>query len=149
MSKLLPYLLQHWRALARTFMVATIGRLLLLADPQILRLVVDRYVMHVSTLPRPTFVRGVVVLIAAAVAVGARRVGAELYAKSLAHSLLIPYRAFEKQRSGEMLHVIQRARLDAESGISGAVRLYLGAVAILAVTVYAFSVHPAIGLMHL
>ena len=166
MRTLLPDLKHQWRALAGTFAVATLARLLMLADPQILRMIVDRYVMHAATMPRPQFVRGVLILTAAAVAVGllartfrtlqeysialvARRVGARLYAKSVAHSLLLPYKSYEKQRSGEVLHIIQRARVDAENGISGAVRLYLGALAIVAVTIYAFTVHPVVGLVHL
>jgi ATP-binding cassette subfamily B protein len=166
MRSLLPHLRQQWRPIAATFVMATLARLLMLADPQILRLIVDRYVMHLGTMPRPVFFRGVLLLIAASVVVGllsrvfrtlqdywieivARRVGAKLYARSIAHSLLLPYHAFEKKRSGELLHVIQRARLDAESGISGAVRLYLGAVAIAVVTVYAFMLHPLLGFLHL
>lgn len=166
MRTVIPHLRQQWRAIAATFVMATLGRLLLLVDPQILRLIVDRYVMRLGTLPRPVFYRGVLLLIGASVVVGmlartfrtlqeysiaviARRVGAKLYAKSIAHSLLLPFRAFETQRSGELLNIIQRARQDAESGISGAVRLYLGAVAVIAVTVYAFTLHPLLGFLHL
>jgi ATP-binding cassette subfamily B protein len=166
MRTLLPYLRQQWRALAGTFALATIARLLTLADPQILRVIIDRYVMHVGTLPRATFTRGVLLLIVASVVVGmlartfrtlqeywieiiSRRVGARLYAKSIAHSLLLPFHEFETKRSGELLHIIQRARLDAENGISGAVRIYLGAVAVTAVTIYAFTLHPLLGFVHL
>jgi ATP-binding cassette subfamily B protein len=156
----------QWRAFAVTFVIATIARLLILVDPQILRLIVDRYVMKLGTISRDEFYRGVLVLIAASVIVGmlgrlfrtmqeyeieviSRRVGARLYAKSIAHSLLLPFREYETKRSGEMLQIIQRARIDAESGISGAVRLYLGAVAAAAVTIYAFWLHPLLGFMHL
>jgi ATP-binding cassette subfamily B protein len=166
MRSLLPHLRQQGRPLAATFVMATLARLLVLADPQILRLIVDRYVLRLGTLPPPVFYRGVLVLIAASVVVGvlsrtfrtlqdywieivARRVGAKLYARSIAHSLLLPFHAFEKTRSGELLHIIQRARQDAESGISGAVRLYLGALAIGAVTIYAFTLHPLLGFLHL
>lgn len=157
---------QQWRAFAATFFIATVARLLMLVDPQILRLIVDRYVMKLGTISRDEFYRGVLILIAASVVVGmlgrlfrtmqeyeieviSRRVGARLYAKSIAHSLLLPFREYETKRSGEMLQIIQRARTDAESGISGAVRLYLGVVAAAAVTIYAFWLHPLIGFMHL
>jgi len=166
MRFLLPHLRDQWRPLALTFVVATLARLFMLADPQILRLIVDRYVMRMASLPRDDFFRGVTLLIVAAIVIGmlartfrvlqeyeigvvARRVGAKLYAKSVAHSLLLPYREFETKRSGELLHIIQRARQDAEDGISGAVRGYLGFVAVAAVTIYAFTVHPLIGVMHL
>ena len=141
MRILYSYVRQQWRAFAITFVIATIARLLMLVDPQILRLIVDRYVLKLGTMPREQFLRGVLILIGASVAVGllarafrtiqdyeieliSRRVGARLYAKSIAHSLLLPFHEFETKRSGEMLQIIQRARIDAESGISGAVRLY-------------------------
>ena len=166
MRILYSYVRQQWRAFAITFVIATIARLLMLVDPQILRLIVDRYVLKLGTMPREQFLRGVLILIGASVAVGllarafrtiqdyeieliSRRVGARLYAKSIAHSLLLPFHEFETKRSGEMLQIIQRARIDAESGISGAVRLYLGGVAILAVTIYSFTLHPLLGFMHL
>ncbi|MBV8515944.1 MAG: ABC transporter ATP-binding protein [Acidobacteria bacterium] len=165
MRILLPYLKQQWRALIATFAAATVAQLLQLADPQILRVIVDKYVQHVGAMPRDVFFRGVLLLIGASIVVSllarlfrslqeytintiARRVGASLYAKSVAHSLLMPYSVFENQRSGELLHTIQRARTDAESGISGAVRLYLGGLAIVAVTIYAFTVHPLLGVLH-
>ena len=157
---------QQWRAFAVTFVIATIARLLMLVDPQILRLIVDCYVLKLGAMPREVFYRGVLTLIGASVAVGllarlfrtvqeyeieliSRRVGARLYAKAIAHSLLLPFREYETKRSGEMLQIIQRARIDAESGISGAVRLYLGMVAAAAVTIYAFTLHPLLGFMHL
>jgi ATP-binding cassette, subfamily B, bacterial len=165
MRVVIPFLMRQWRGLAATFLVATIGQLLLLVEPQILRLVIDRYVMNVATLPKEVFFRGVLTLIGTSVAVAllarlfrngqeysitliARRAGASLYAKSVAHSLLLPFKVFEDQRSGELLHTIQRARLDAESAITNAVRLYLGALAILAVTIYAYTVNLTLGLVH-
>ena len=162
----LPHLRDHWKPLTTTFAVATLARLLVLVDPQILRLIVDRYVLRLGTMPAAQFYRGVLLLITASVVVGllartfrtaqeysiaviARRVGSQLYAKSIAHSLLLPYRAYETTRSGEVVQIIQRARTDAETGINGAVRLYLGAVAVVAVTVYSFLLHPALGVMQL
>ena len=75
--------------------------------------------------------------------------GARFYATGVAQSLALPYPELEAQRSGELLHNIQRARLEAETAIGGTVQLYLGAIAVTAVTAYAFSVHPLIGTMHL
>jgi ATP-binding cassette, subfamily B, bacterial len=166
MRAILPYLKSQWRALAGTFAAATIGQLLLLVDPQILRLIIDRYVMKLAQIPREAFFRGVFTLIGASIGVAllsrvfrnlqeyeinliARRAGARLYAKSIAHSLLLPFRVFEDQRSGELLHTIQRARTDAETAITNGVRLYLGILAVTAVTIYAFTVNWIIGTMHL
>lgn len=164
MKLLLRHSLRHWRALAGAFALATIQHLLMLADPQIMRLVIDRYVMRVNELSRDVFFRGVLQLVAASVLimalarlarilqeyrinVVARRVGAQLYASSIAHSLLLPYRIYEDRRSGELLNTMQRARNDAELSITAAVRLYLGALAMTVITGYAFYVHPLLGLV--
>nr|MDQ3282271.1 ABC transporter ATP-binding protein [Acidobacteriota bacterium] len=157
MKLLLRHSLRHWRALIAAFALATVQQLLLLADPHVLRLIVDRYVLHLNELPREVFIRGVVWLVAASVAITttarlartlqeyrinliARRVGAQLYSDSVAHSLLLPFRVYEDRRSGELLHTMQRARLDTETSITSAVRLYLGGVGMIGVTTYAFYV---------
>jgi len=162
MKLLLRHSLRHWRPLAGTFALATLNQLLLLADPQILRMIIDRYVMRMNKLPRDVFVRGVLWLVAASVAVLllsrfvrnlqdyrinviARRVGSQLYAATVAHSLLLPFQIYEDRRAGELLHTMQRARNDAEQSITSAVRIYLSSVGMLAVVGYAFYVHPLLG----
>ena len=166
MRLLLRHSLRHWRALAGAFALATIHQLLLLADPQLLRMIVDRYVLRIGELPRDVFIRGVLWLVGASVVILllsrlawnlqnyrvtliARRVGAQLYATSVAHSLLLPFRVYEDRRSGELLHTMQRARLDAEQSITSAVRLYLGGLAMAAIAAYAFYVHPLLGTLQL
>ncbi|HEX9984897.1 MAG TPA: ABC transporter ATP-binding protein [Thermoanaerobaculia bacterium] len=162
MRILIPYLLRQWKALALTFFMATINQALTLSEPQILRVVIDRYVMHAQAIDRATFSKGVLTLIGLAVLLAligrvarnyqeysitliARRVGSQLYSKSVAHSLLLPFRTFEDRRAGELLHTMQRARNDAEQAIAHGVRLYLSALAVTLVTIYAFTVHVYIG----
>lgn len=158
MRLLLPHLRHHTRAFVATFALATLQQLLQLVEPQILRLIIDRYVLRAAEVPRAEFVRGVLLLIALSIAVSlawrlartvqeysvaviARRIGAALYAQSVAHSLLLPFREHEQRRSGEILQQVNKARADAESGLAGAVSFYLAALAIAAVTIYAFTVH--------
>ncbi len=166
MRLLVRHSLRHWRALAAAFALATVNQLLLLADPQILRMIVDRYVLRMNELPRDTFIRGVLLLVAASVGIAllarvarnlqdyainivARRVGSQLYAASVKHSLLLPFRIYEDRRSGELLHTMQRARLDAEQSITSAVRLYLGGLGMIAVMGYAFYIHPLLGALQM
>ncbi len=166
MRLLVRHSLRHWRALAGAFALATVHQLLVLADPHILRLIVDRYVMRIDELPRETFIRGVLWLVVASVVITmiarlartlqeyrinliARRVGAQLYAATVRHSLLLPFRIYEDRRSGELLHTMHRARHDAEQSITSAVRLYLGGVAMTAIAVYAFYVHPILGIVQI
>jgi len=47
-----------------------------------------------------------------------RRLGADLYADVQQHILMLPYKDFEDQRSGETLSIVQRARLDCENFIN-------------------------------
>lgn len=166
MRFLLSHIVPYSRTLAITFLLATVNQLLLLADPQILRLLIDRYVMRASTLAPAVFYRGVFLLVGAAVLIAllarvariyqdyhieltAQRIGARLFTKSVGHSLLLPFSVLEDTRSGDLLQKIEKARLEIESGISQSVRLYLGALAIVVVTVYAFTVHWLIGTVHL
>lgn len=166
MRLLVRYALRHWRSLAVAFALATVNQLLLLADPQILRLILDGYVMKLDSVPRDAFIRGVFMLVGVSVAISltarvarnlqdytinrvARRIGVQLYAASIAHSLMLPFQTHEDLRSGELLHTMQRARLDAEAGVTSAVRLYLGGLAMIAVTAYAFYVHPLLGFLQI
>jgi ATP-binding cassette subfamily B protein len=163
MRLLLEQLRSHIPALAGVFALGTVNQLLLLAEPHVLRLIVDRWVVRVASVPWPVFFRGVLGLVLAGAAIAllariarvfqdyganmiAQRVSAKLYARSVAHSLLLPFHVFEDQRSGELLYKIQKARLDAQTGITQMVRFYLAGLAILVVTVYAFSVHRLIGI---
>jgi ATP-binding cassette subfamily B protein len=166
MRLLLEHLRRHTAAFCGVFVLATVNQLLILAEPQILRVVIDRFVIPAASIPWPVFFRGVLTLVCAAVVVAllarvarnlqeygtsviAQRVGARLYAGSVAHSLLLPFGIVEDQRSGELLQKMQKARLDAQSGIAQAVRVYLAAVAIIAVTAYAFVVHRLLGILFL
>jgi ATP-binding cassette subfamily B protein len=149
--------------LAVVFALATVNQLLLLVEPHVLRLIVDRWVMRLDTVPLRPFFQGVATLVLAGMGIAllarvartcqeyganmiAQRVSTGLYARTIAHSLHLPFAVFEDQRSGELLHKIQRARQDAQTGIGQLVRLYLAGVAMLAVTTYAFYVHHFLGI---
>jgi ATP-binding cassette subfamily B protein len=166
MRFLLSHIIPYRRTLAITFLLATVNQILLLADPQILRLLIDRYVMRVSTLAPDVFYRGVFILVGAAVLIAllarvariyqdyhieltAQKIGARLFTTSIGHSLLLPFSVLEDTRSGDLMQKIEKARFDIEAGMSQSVRIYLGALAIVFVTGYAFTVHWIIGTVHL
>jgi ATP-binding cassette subfamily B protein len=166
MRLLLAHLKPYKAALVMTLALATVNQFLLLVEPQLLRLMVDRYVMRAASLTPQQFFRGVAGLVAAAVIVAlvarvlrsvqefsiqavAQRVGASLYSDVLAHALLLPFRVLEDQRSGELLERMERARTDARGAVTQIVQLYLAALALTAVTLYAFHVHWALGALHL
>ncbi len=166
MRLLLAHLKPYKAAVAMTFALATLNQLLLLVEPQLLRLMVDRYVMRAVSLTPGEFFRGVAALVVTAVVVAliarvlrsvqeysihavAQRVGAALYSDALAHALLLPFRVLEDQRSGELLERMERARSDARGAITQTVQIYLIALALILVTGYAFHVHWALGVLHL
>ena len=164
MRLLLARLKPYKAAVAMTLVLATVNQLLVLLEPQLLRLMVDRYVMRAASLTPRQFFGGVGMLVAAGVIMltlarvlrsvqefsiqtVAQRVGAALYAEALAHTLLLPFRVLEDQRSGELLERMERARNDARGAITQVVQIYLSLLALLVVSIYAFYVHWLLGLV--
>jgi ATP-binding cassette subfamily B protein len=79
-----------------------------------------------------------------------QKLGAQVYADGLKHSLLLPYSVFEDQRSGETLGILQKVRADTEKMISSFINiLYTSLVGIIFVFVYAFTVHWLIGPLYI
>jgi ATP-binding cassette subfamily B protein len=71
-----------------------------------------------------------------------QRLGAQLYADGIRHTLAVPYQVFEDQRSGETLGKLQKVRTDVERLIKASIDiLFTTLVGIVFVTVYALSVH--------
>lgn len=166
MRLLWDYLKKFKKLLFGALLLATINQVFSLLDPQIMRLLVDRYASRVGELSQAEFVRGVIVLVLLSmgtalvsriakniqdyfVNVIVQRIGARLYAHSVKHSFSLPYQAFEDQRSGELLQKLQKARTDAQSLIISAIGiLFFSLVGIIFVLGYAFTVHWSIGLVY-
>ncbi len=167
MRLLYGYILRYKRLLFGALLLATINQIFSLLDPQVFRLIVDRYAVRVGELPRADFVRGVLLLLLMYVGVAlisriaknfqdyfvnviAQRTGAQLYERSVSHSFSLPYSVFEDQRSGEILQKMQKARADAQSLITNFINfVFIALVGLVFVTAYAFTVHWSIGLVYL
>jgi len=163
MRLLLAYVLKHKKLLAFALILASINQLFSLLDPQIFRYIVDDYAAKYDTLTKAEFIRGVGLLLIASMGVAltsriaknfqdyfvnviTQRVGARMYAHSIAHSFSLPYSAFEDQRSGELLQKIQKARTDSQTMIMHWINtIFLSLVGIFFVLIYAFHVHWLIG----
>ncbi|HEX8171315.1 MAG TPA: ABC transporter ATP-binding protein [Thermoanaerobaculia bacterium] len=166
MRLLYTYLLRYKHLLVAALLLAAINQCFSLLDPQVFRLIVDRYATKAHQMPREVFVRGVLLLLLAYIGVAlvsriaknfqdycvnviAQRTGAQLYERSVSHSFSLPYAVFEDQRSGEILQKMQKARADAQSLITNFVNLlFVSMVGLLFVTIYAFTVHWLIGAMY-
>jgi len=166
MKLLLSYLKNYRGALITALLLATVNQGFSLLDPQIFRLIVDRFASKATTIPLPDFISGVLFLLGISVGVAfisrvaknfqdyfvsivTQRVGAAIYAESVEHSFSLPFSAFEDQRSGELLKKLERARADAQGLITNFVNVvFLSFIGIAFVLIYAFTVHWSIGLAY-
>jgi ATP-binding cassette, subfamily B, bacterial len=162
MRLLLGYLRAHSGTVALALALAAINQVFSLLDPLIFRHIIDTYAVRHAEYSSAEFVRGVSLLLGAAVGVAfvsrvaknfqdyfvnviTQRVGARIYTDGIRHSLSVPFSVFEDQRSGETLGVLQKVRSDSERFISMFVNLvFTTLVGIIFVSVYAWRLHWSI-----
>src|SRR5688500_8117877 len=162
MRLLLRYLQRYRLLILLALVLAAINQIFSLLDPLIFRYVIDRYATKYDQYTTGEFVRGVSLLLGAAVGVAfvsrvaknfqdyfvnviTQRLGAQLYSDGIRHSLALPYHVFEDQRSGETLGKLQKARTDSERFIVSFVNVvFTTLVGTVFVVIYAAKVHWAI-----
>lgn len=162
MAILYRYLKDLWKLAVVALLLAAINQIFSLLDPLIFRHIIDSYATRYREYSSPQFVRGVSLLLGAAVGVAlvsriaknfqdyfvnviTQRVGARIYTDGVRHSLDLPYTVFEDQRSGETLGKLQRVRSDVEKFIALLVNMVFTTLIGLAfVTIYAAKVHWSI-----
>lgn len=167
MKLLFNYLKQHKKVLFGALILAAVNQIFSLLDPQIFRLIVDRYASRVFEMEADVFIKGVLLLLLASMGVAfvsrvaknfqdyyvnviAQRVGARMYEYSVEHALSLPYSVFEDQRSGETLQKLQKARLDNQNLIASSVNVvFFSLVGVIFVLAYTFFVYWLIGLVFL
>lgn len=143
--------------------LAAVNQVFSLLDPLIFKIIVDNYAVKFAELSRDVFIKGVFLLLAAAVGVAfvsrvaknfqdyyvsmiSQRVSTKQYADAIEHSLSLPYGVFEDQKSGEILQKIQKAKQDMQVIISSIINnVFISIVGILFVMIYAFYIHWLIG----
>src|SRR5512140_101178 len=159
MDILYGYLRKYWTLVALALVLATINQVFSFLDPLIFRHIIDSYATKYKEYTTAQFLRGVSLLLGAAVSVAlisriaknfqdyfvnviVQRLGAEMYSDGIRHSLELPYSVFEDQRSGETLGRLQKVRSDVEKFIALSVNmLFTTLVGVVFVMIYAFSVH--------
>jgi ATP-binding cassette, subfamily B, bacterial len=162
MQLLLSYIRPFRGMVVLAIALAAINQVFSLLDPQIFRIIIDKYGAGFGTMPWPEFIRGVTLLILAFIGVAmvsriaknfqdyyvnvvSQSVGANMYADGIAHSLRLPYRAFEDQQSGAVLQQLQKARTDSRDMIGQSINsVFLSSLTLLLVLVYSFFVHWSI-----
>ncbi|MCR4280585.1 MAG: ABC transporter ATP-binding protein/permease [Candidatus Komeilibacteria bacterium] len=166
MKLIWQYLKKQRKVLTLALIFATINQVFSLLDPQIFRILIDKYATRIEQIPRADFISGVLLLLAAYVGVSlvsriaknvqdyfvnvtSKRLGANMYGDSVKHAFSLPYKTFADRRSGEILEKMSKARLDIEQLIDLAVNnLFFSLIGILFVLTYAFTVHWSIGLTY-
>lgn len=166
MALLFSYIKRYKKTLIVSLILATVNQVFSLLDPQIFRIIIDRYATRAEALSRAEFLTGVMFLLLASVGVAlvsrvaknfqdynvnvvTQKVGTAMYADAIHHSFSLPYQAFEDQRSGELLEKLQKARVDSQAAITGFVStIFLSLIGILFVLAYAFFVNWIVGLVY-
>jgi ATP-binding cassette, subfamily B, bacterial len=159
MQILYGYLRHYWKLVAAALVLAAVNQVFSLLDPLIFRHIIDSYATRHSEYTSARFIRGVSLLLGAAMGVAfvsrvaknfqdyfvnliTQQVGASLYADGIRHSLELPYTLFEDQRSGETLGKLQKVRTDVERFISLAVNLvFTTLIGLVFVMFYSAQVH--------
>src|SRR5829696_2881744 len=159
MDILYGYLRNYWRYVGLALVLAATNQVFSLLDPLIFRHVIDSYATKYTEYTTSEFIKGVAMLLGAAVGVAfvsrvaknfqdyfvnviVQRLGAQMYSDGIRHSLELPYSVFEDQRSGETLGKLQKVRSDVEKFISLAINmLFTTLVGVVFVMIYALSVH--------
>jgi ATP-binding cassette, subfamily B, bacterial len=162
MATLYRYLRDYWKLVAFALILAAINQVFSLLDPLIFRHIIDSYATRYKEYSIDQFIRGVSLLLAAAVGVAfvsrvaknfqdyfvnliTQQVGARIYADGIRHSLELPYPQFEDQRSGETLGKLQKVRTDVEKLITVGVNLlFTTLIGLIFVMLYAWNVHWSI-----
>jgi len=147
--------------------LASINQVFSLLDPYIFGKILDGFASHPKDFTESQFIKGILVLIGAAMGVAMvsrvakafqdycinliiQKLGADIYTDGLKHTLQIAYNEFEDQRSGETLNILQKVRTDSERFIMSFINvLFVSIVGIIFVMVYALTVQPGLILLYL
>lgn len=166
MKILLSYLKNYKGLIAITLLLATTSQVFSLLDPHITGKIVDNFIERKDTLSRPEFIKGILALVGLAIgaamvsriaknlqdyftSIVVQKLGAQMYADGLKHSLELPYQTFEDQRSGETLGILQKVRTDCEKFITSFINvLFASLVAMAFVVVYSMAVSYKVTLVY-
>ncbi|WP_295794736.1 ABC transporter ATP-binding protein [Mucilaginibacter sp.] len=166
MKVLLSYLSKHRWVVALALLMAALNIGFSLLDPYITGRIVDEVIEKRASLDYSQYVHNIIVLVSMAIGVAmvsriaknfqdyftniiTQKVGAEMYADGLRHSLELPYQVFEDQRSGETLGILQKVRLDCEKFITSFISvLFVSLVGMVFVIVYSLKVNYMVTLVY-
>jgi ATP-binding cassette subfamily B protein len=166
MKILYSYLKNYKGLVAIALLLAATSQVFSLLDPHITGKIVDNFIEKKDVLARPDFVRGILYLVGLAVgaamvsriaknlqdyftSIVVQKLGAQMYADGLKHSLELPFQTFEDQRSGETLGILQKVRTDCEKFITSFISvLFAALVGMIFVIIYSLAVSYKVTLVY-
>jgi ATP-binding cassette subfamily B protein len=166
MNLLIEYLKNYKWIVVLALALAAVNIGFSLLDPYITGRIVDRFIEKKDLLERSEFIWGVLGLVGLGVGAAmvsriaknfqdyftsiiVQKVGAQMYADGLKHSLELPYQVFEDQRSGETLGILQKVRLDSEKFITSFISiLFVSLIGMIFVIVYSVTVSYKVTLIY-
>ena len=166
MKFLFFYLKNYWKLCVLILFLAIINQVFSLLDPLIFQKIVDTYATNFAQYSLPEFLKGVSFMLFLIIAVAfvsrvaknfqdyylntvTQRIGAQLYALGVKHSLSLPYQIFEDQRSGETLGVLQKVRTDVEKFIGAMINVvFISLIGFVFVTIYTATISWAIAVVY-
>ena len=166
MNLLIEYLKNYKWIVVLALVLAAVNIGFSLLDPYITGRIVDRFIERKDVLERSEFIWGVLGLVGLGVGAAmvsriaknfqdyftsiiVQKVGAQMYADGLKHSLELPYQVFEDQRSGETLGILQKVRLDSEKFITSFISiLFVSLIGMVFVIVYSVTVSYKVTLIY-
>jgi ATP-binding cassette subfamily B protein len=158
MKLLYTYLKHYWKLVFVALGLATINQCFSLLDPYVTGHLVDEVINKHALLDKNNFMRLAMFWIGCSIGVTmvsrvaknfqdyvvnviVQKLGAQVYADGLKHSLELPYSTFEDQRSGETLNILQKVRIDTERLISALVNtMFTSLVGLIFVIIYSWSI---------
>ncbi len=166
MKLLYSYLKNYWKLLILALTLAAINQIFSLLDPLVFKSIVDNYATGAHNHTKEEFIKGVggLILLSMGAAMMSRiaknfqdyyvnvitqKLGAQIYSDGLNHSLKLPYKVFEDQRSGETLGKLQKVRTDVEKLIFAFISiLFTSLVGVIFVMIYAIRIHWIIAVVY-
>lgn len=169
MKFLVSYFKPYKNLLILTLVLATINQVFSMLDPQIFRMIVDKYLTNIDQRQGKTheFIMGVGLLLLGLmwvamvsriaknfqeyyVSVMTQKIGMRMYQHSIHHAFSLPYKVFEDQQSGQILQKLLKARQDIQTFIESMIgTVFLSLVTMVFVIIYAFWVHRLVGTLYL
>lgn len=167
MSFLSSYLRPHRKMLVLVLLLAAVNQIFSLMDPQVLRWLIDNYLMHPSDYSAGVYFKAILLGLGGLIAVAmvsrlaknfqdyftnvmTQQIGTDIYQKTIAHTFSLPYAVFEDQQSGQLLQKLIKAKESIQTYIASLISIvFFSLVGVIFVLLYSFWVDWRVGLAYI